>query len=77
MAELTPTALQVITDQLGGLRRMADMVNKNVTAWYRGAWGQTVNIVATDFFRGTGLVKAAIDWNNIRAQQLSCNTAKQ
>jgi hypothetical protein len=73
MAELTPTALQVITDELGGLRSMADMVNQNVTTWYRGVWGQTVNIVAADFFRGTGLVEAAIVWNKIRAHELACN----
>jgi hypothetical protein len=73
MAELTPTALQIITDELGGLRRMADMVNHNVTTWYRGIWGHTVNIVAADFFRGTGLVEAAIYWNRIRAQQLACS----
>jgi hypothetical protein len=75
MAELTPTALQVITDELGGLRRMADMVNRNVTAWYYGIWGQTVNIVSADFFRGTGLVEAAIEWNIVRAQQLACDNA--
>jgi len=75
MAELTPTALQVITDELGGLRRMADMVNRNVTTWYYGIWGQTVNIVSADFFRGTGLVEAAIEWNKVRAQQRACDTA--
>lgn len=33
MAELTPTSLDVILDRMGGLRRMADLVNRNVTAW--------------------------------------------
>jgi hypothetical protein len=75
MVELTPTALQIITDELGGLRRMADMVNYNVTTWYYGIWGQTVNIVSPDFFRGTGVVEAAIEWNKVRAQQLACNIA--
>jgi len=75
MAELTPTALQIITDEFGGLRRMSDMVNQNVTTWYYGIWGQTVNIVSTDFFRGTGLVEAAIEWNKVRAQQHACDTA--
>jgi hypothetical protein len=46
----TPIALQVITDELGGLHRMADMVNHNVTTWCHGIWGRTVNIVAADFF---------------------------
>jgi hypothetical protein len=75
MAELTPTASDVLTDKFGGLRRMADMVNQNVTTWFRGIWGQTVNIVSPDFFRGTGLVEAAIDWNKVRAQQLACDIA--
>ncbi|XP_069686377.1 PI-PLC X domain-containing protein 1-like isoform X2 [Periplaneta americana] len=72
MVELTPTTMQVITDELGGLRRMAAMVNQNVTAWYRGTWGKTVNIVSADFFRDTGLVEAAISWNHFRSQQLAC-----
>jgi hypothetical protein len=31
--------------------------------------------VSPDFFRGTGLVEAAIDWNKVRAQQLACDIA--
>lgn len=73
MAELTPTSLDVILDRMGGLRRMADLVNRNVTAWYKGDWGKTVNVVATDFFRGTGIVDAALEWNRRRAQAIKKN----
>nr|CAD7452625.1 unnamed protein product [Timema tahoe] len=77
MAELTPNAWQVITDSLGGLRKMADTVNRNVTAWYKGTWGKTVNIVAVDFFKGTAIVDAAIDWNDRRAKQSSCSSVQK
>jgi hypothetical protein len=56
---------------------MAGMVNHNVTTWYRGIWGRTVNVVAADFFQGTGLVEAAIDWNQIHAEQLACGIMQQ
>ncbi|XP_049766806.1 PI-PLC X domain-containing protein 1-like [Schistocerca cancellata] len=69
MAELTPNTMDVLLDRLGGLRKMADLVNKNVTAWYRGKWGQTVNAVAVDFFQGTAIVEAAIEWNLQRAAE--------
>jgi hypothetical protein len=68
MAELTPTSFDVISDRYGGLRPMADMVNRNVTSWYLGPWGETVNIVAVDFFRGTDIVKVAMEWDDIRIQ---------
>ncbi|XP_065341458.1 PI-PLC X domain-containing protein 1-like [Cloeon dipterum] len=63
MAELTPTAWDVITDELGGLRKMADSVNRNVTSWYQGSWGRTANVVAVDFYRGSDIVRTAIEWN--------------
>ncbi|XP_063230345.1 PI-PLC X domain-containing protein 1-like isoform X2 [Bacillus rossius redtenbacheri] len=72
MAELTASADHVIYDTLGGLRKMADSVNRNVTVWYKGSWGKTVNIVAVDFFRGTGIVDAAIQWNERRGSNASC-----
>lgn len=66
MAELTPTAWDVITDELGGLRKMADSVNRNVTGWYQGSWGQTANVVAVDFYRGADIVATAIQWNKMK-----------
>lgn len=73
MAELTPKAWNIIVDDLGGLRKMAQMVNRNVTIWFRGNWGKSVNIVATDFFKGTGIVDAAIEWNIIKGVHVNCN----
>ncbi|XP_059472575.1 PI-PLC X domain-containing protein 1-like [Neocloeon triangulifer] len=66
MAELTPTAWDVVTDELGGLRKMADSVNRNVTTWYQGSWGQTANVVAVDFYRGSDIIGTAIEWNKQR-----------
>uniref|UniRef100_A0A182QR16 Phosphatidylinositol-specific phospholipase C X domain-containing protein n=1 Tax=Anopheles farauti TaxID=69004 RepID=A0A182QR16_9DIPT len=63
MAELTPDAWGVITDRYGGLRKMADSVNRFVTKWYFEDLGPTANVVAVDFVRGTSIVEAAIYWN--------------
>uniref|UniRef100_A0A0A9X7M8 PI-PLC X domain-containing protein 3 n=2 Tax=Lygus hesperus TaxID=30085 RepID=A0A0A9X7M8_LYGHE len=70
MAELTPTAWELITDELGGLRTMMDTCNHNVTDWFRDKWGLTTNAVAVDFIRSTGIVSAAIRWNNAKAALL-------
>ncbi|XP_052862259.1 uncharacterized protein LOC128268976 [Anopheles cruzii] len=63
MAELTPDPWGVITDRYGGLRKMADSVNRFVTKWYFEDLGPTANVVAVDFLRGTSIVDAAIYWN--------------
>uniref|UniRef100_A0A182R7W9 Phosphatidylinositol-specific phospholipase C X domain-containing protein n=1 Tax=Anopheles funestus TaxID=62324 RepID=A0A182R7W9_ANOFN len=63
MAELTPDPWGVITDRYGGLRKMADSVNRFVTKWYFEDLGPTANVVAVDFVRGTSIVEAAIYWN--------------
>uniref|UniRef100_A0A182NME8 Phosphatidylinositol-specific phospholipase C X domain-containing protein n=1 Tax=Anopheles dirus TaxID=7168 RepID=A0A182NME8_9DIPT len=63
MAELTPDPWGVITDRYGGLRKMADSVNRFVTKWYFEELGPTANVVAVDFVRGTSIVEAAIYWN--------------
>lgn len=66
MAELTPNTWDVILNRLGGLRRMADRVNANVTSWYATKWQRTANIVAVDFVRGSGIVETSIEWNDRR-----------
>lgn len=63
MAELTPDPWGVITDRYGGLRKMADSVNRHVTKWYFEELGPTANIIAVDFVRGTNVIDAAIYWN--------------
>ncbi|KAF4518530.1 hypothetical protein B566_EDAN004274 [Ephemera danica] len=77
MAELTPSTFDVITDRLGGLRPMADSVNRNVTTWYLGSWGETVNIVACDFFRGTDIVAVALEWDDKRVQARKAKEAQR
>lgn len=66
MAELTPDPWGIITDRYGGLRKMADSVNRFVTKWYFEELGPTANIVAVDFIRGTNIIDAAIYWNQKR-----------
>ena len=63
MAELTPTLEDILQDRFGGLRNMADMVNRNVTMWYRDLWAARTNIVAVDFFMGTDIVDVAVRAN--------------
>ncbi|KAK0162935.1 hypothetical protein PV327_006662 [Microctonus hyperodae] len=67
MAELTPTFFDVISNWLGGLRKMADRVDINITEWYNSKWHNTANIVAVDFIKATGIVNTAIKWNDERA----------
>lgn len=66
MAEFTPNIWDIIVDDLGGLRKMANSTNTPVTEWFRGPWGGECNIVAMDFVRSSGIVDAAIEWNIIK-----------
>lgn len=63
MAELTPEAIDVLTNIYGGLRNMANLVSASVTKLYHGDFGLGANIVAVDFYQATNLVQIAIDWN--------------
>ena len=67
MAELTPSTFDVILRPNDGLRKLADLSNRNVTIWYRDLWSSTTNIVAVDFFHSTDIVEVAIDSNTRRA----------
>ncbi|CRL07974.1 CLUMA_CG020986, isoform A [Clunio marinus] len=63
MAELTPEAVDVLTNRYGGLRSMADLVNWHVSKLYNGNFGAGANVVAVDFYRSTNIVDIAIKWN--------------
>lgn len=63
MAEMTPEAVDVFTNRLGGLRTMADSVNWPISKLYRSSFGANANIVAVDFYLETDIVQTAIDWN--------------
>lgn len=67
MAQLTPSTFDVIFDRLGGLRKMAESVDINVTEWYSEEWQRTANVVAVDFIKATGIVEIAIKENEKRA----------
>lgn len=73
MAELTPEAIDVITDRYGGLRKMANTVNFGVTKLYHGEFGRRANIVAVDFHLATNIVEIAIEWNLKKFKGLSGN----
>ena len=63
MAELTPRTIEVIIDNYGGLRKMADSVNWRISQLYRDNLGNHANIVAVDFVRGSSLMDISLDWN--------------
>ncbi|XP_050461612.1 uncharacterized protein LOC126856794 isoform X1 [Cataglyphis hispanica] len=56
MAELTPFPLDIFFNLSGGLRQMADSVNRNLTVKFQEEWWKETNIVATDFFLGNDLI---------------------
>ena len=68
MAELTPSAMDIIFRPQGGLRRLAQLTNANATHWYQHHqfWSKA-NSVAVDFFHGTDIVDIAIRANLRRA----------
>ena len=66
MAELTPSSGDVLVDRFNGLRGAADIVNRNVTLWFRDRWTSAAAIVASDFFLGTNIVDIAIRENQRR-----------
>ncbi|KAF3424207.1 hypothetical protein E2986_02265, partial [Frieseomelitta varia] len=63
MAELTPYPLDIIFNLSGGLRQMADSVNRNLTYKFQEEWWKETNIVATDFFLGNNLIDVSIQAN--------------
>ncbi|XP_020709537.2 PI-PLC X domain-containing protein 1-like [Athalia rosae] len=66
MAQLTPNTWDILLDRFGGLRQMAEDININVTTWYNTEFPDTANIVAVDYFKSTGIVETAIEWNDKR-----------
>lgn len=73
MVELTATSMNILTDDMKGLRQMAYSVNKEVSQWFLGDWGRTAHIVACDFFRETSIVKSAILWNLRKVRNSTCD----
>lgn len=63
MAELTPVPLDILFNLSGGLRQMADSVNRNLTVKFQEEWWKETNIVATDFFLGNNLIDVSIQSN--------------
>lgn len=63
MAELTPIPLDIMLKPSGGLRQMADSINRNLTSWFQDEWWKQTNIVATDFFLGNNLIDVSIQSN--------------
>lgn len=61
MAELTPSTMDVLFRPNDGLRKLADNVARNVTAWYRDLWWKTTSMTAVDFFHSTDIIDVAID----------------
>lgn len=64
MAELTPDAMDALLDILGGLRKMAELVNMNVTDSYNDLWKCTANIVSMDYIKSSGIIETALEMND-------------
>uniref|UniRef100_T1JAD6 Phosphatidylinositol-specific phospholipase C X domain-containing protein n=1 Tax=Strigamia maritima TaxID=126957 RepID=T1JAD6_STRMM len=65
-AELTANSFYILTHPFDGVRLFADMVNLNVTYWFRDLWWDKANCVATDFFLGNNIIEIAINSNKKR-----------
>ncbi|XP_066583005.1 uncharacterized protein [Prorops nasuta] len=64
MAELTACPLDIIFNpSSGGLRQMADSVNRLLTHEFQKEWWEETNIVATDYFLGNNLIDVSIQSN--------------
>lgn len=66
MVELTPTVFGAISDKYDGNRRLAQLVNRQVTDWVRDRWLHCLNIVSSDYFLGNDLIKLSIYANKLR-----------
>ncbi|RWS01412.1 uncharacterized protein B4U79_13100 [Dinothrombium tinctorium] len=66
MAELTPKIVKVILDSYGGLRNLADLINPQLTRWFRDEWPHCANIIASDFFLGNNIIEISIEMNRRR-----------
>lgn len=66
MAELTPKALGVLTDLYGGLRKMAEGSNNQISELYSSEFGLDANVVAVDFHLSTTIVDTAIKINSLK-----------
>lgn len=66
MAQLTPTTAGAIFNLYGGLRNMADLVNRKISKWFRDEWNHCANIVATDFFLANNIIEISIEANKKR-----------
>ncbi|XP_042897490.1 PI-PLC X domain-containing protein 3 isoform X2 [Parasteatoda tepidariorum] len=66
MAELTPNAKTIILHPETGLRYLADLINRNVTHWFRDHFWHKANIVATDYFLGNNIIDVSIRANRIK-----------
>ncbi|XP_035223126.1 PI-PLC X domain-containing protein 1-like [Stegodyphus dumicola] len=66
MAELTPNARTIPRHPFTGLRIFADLINRNVTRWFRDLFWRKANIIATDYFLGNNIIDVAIQINKIK-----------
>lgn len=67
MAELTPTIDGIIQDKYKGLRHLAQIVNPQITNWFRDRFHNCANIVSPDYFLGSNIIEVVINVNKKRA----------
>ena len=68
MAELTPTATDIILKPNVGLRGFAELINLLVTSWFQSKdWYSRANIISTDYYLGNNIIEMAIKVNQNQA----------
>ncbi|XP_051164469.1 variant-surface-glycoprotein phospholipase C-like [Leptopilina boulardi] len=72
MAQMTPNPSYIVRNIFGGLRRMTEEVNPNITRWYNNLWQHSANIVSVDFIKYSGIVDIALKWNYKRFNSKKC-----
>ena len=73
MAQLTPSAIDIIFNPRNNLRKMADSINRNLTEWVKNDWWKKTNIIATDFYMGNNLIEIAINSITLKTPYLGSN----
>lgn len=77
MAELTPKAIDIITDRYGGLRKMAQTTNKVISELYSSQFGIEANVVAVDFHMSSTIIETALKFNALHLKKEESHVASR
>ncbi|CAG0901386.1 unnamed protein product [Cyprideis torosa] len=68
MLSMTLPTMQMVTNPLGSVRTVADLVNRAVPQWFREIkdFRDNLNVACVDYFLGSDIVSLAIQVNDLR-----------